>query len=58
MSMNSDTPYEKPYTLWDECLFRCCDEAKTQGKDTVEFSQVDKMVIEVSKRITEWKENA
>jgi hypothetical protein len=38
-------------TLWMHCLFLCMDAAKRNGQPTVEFSDVDKMVIEKSKTV-------
>ena len=48
----------KPFrdTLWMHCLFELYDKAKRESKEHLNFSEVDALVIEKSKSITEWKE--
>lgn len=43
------------YTLWVECLCQCMKEAKERGEKELNFSDVDKRVIEMSQQIVEWK---
>lgn len=43
-------------TLWGHCLFEEIKECKEQGKTEVEFSDVDKRVAELAKRIIKWEE--
>ena len=45
------------YSLWVECLYRCIEKAKGEHKDSVDFKDVDEMVIAESKTIVEWKTN-
>lgn len=42
-------------SLWMDCLYELCEENRIAGKGMVEFSEVDKLVIEKSKVITEYK---
>jgi len=48
---------EKPWkdSLWMDCLFELYDKARKEGKETVEFVDVDKLVIEKSREISEYK---
>jgi len=48
---------EKPWkdSLWMDCLFELMAKAKEEGKEKVGFADVDKLVIEKSKNIAEYK---
>ena len=48
---------DKPWrdTLWMDCLFELMAKARSENKESVEFADVDKLVIEKSKVITEYK---
>ena len=41
--------------LWTHCLFKCMKIAKANGQPDVKFEDVDKMVIEESFTIIEWR---
>lgn len=43
-------------SLWADCLFRCMEKADNEGHDEVRFCDVEDMLGERAKRITEWKE--
>jgi hypothetical protein len=43
-------------TLWHDCLYELYAKAVKENKPWVEFSDVDKLVVEKSKVIVEWKE--
>lgn len=44
----------KVTTLWDDCLIEAMEEARGRGESVVEFSKVDKLVIEKSHEIMEY----
>lgn len=48
---------EKPWedSLWMDCLLELMAKARKEGKESVEFADVDKLVIEKSKAISEYK---
>jgi len=43
------------HSLWNDCLYELMLKYKQEGKANVKFSDVDDLVIEKSKRITEYK---
>ena len=48
---------EKPWkdSLWMDCFFEQAKIAKETGLDEIEFAEVDRLVIEKSKGISEYK---
>lgn len=42
-------------TLWTDCLYELMEAAKAQGLQTVEFADVDRLVVEKSKSIIQYK---
>lgn len=42
-------------SLWTDCLYELMEKAKSSGAENVEFSDVDKLVIEKSKSIVQYK---
>ncbi len=43
------------YTLWLHCFYEEAERCKREGCETVQFADVDRVVIEVSKGLTEFQ---
>jgi hypothetical protein len=51
--MPEESPVEK--SLWMDCFYEVAKKAKEEGRKTVEFSDVDDLVVEKSYSIVEYK---
>ena len=42
-------------SLYMDCLFEAIDQARRQGLEYIEFTDIDKLVVEKARRIIEYK---
>ncbi len=55
--MPTEEDIKKPFkdSLWMACLFKLYDKAKAEGKEYINFVEVDWLVVEKSKTIVKWE---
>ena len=42
-------------TLWNHCLYKCMAQAKKEGREKVEFKDVDALVLKYANRLIRWE---